>query len=759
MQWILFGIISSVLFYVYPVIRLGFILFFVFFALRERSNYKSLVKFVISFAIILLSIYLRFDNYQFPKDIKGEYLVTERREKEDYSFIVVRDSKFNKFFFYDKEGMVKRGDRILLSGTISPLESRTMPLLYDERLTRYSQNIKAKINKPVYSVVGNSYLSILENIRQKGIEIFDSYLGENASKLSNGMLLRYEEDGELKELLSNAGISHILSVSGLHLGLIFGLAYFAFALFFPGLKLRLYISTIFIWLFGVLVGFTPSLLRAAIMISVSSVKMLYLPKLSNLQALAIAAIISLFVNPYYLFSVGFILSYLCMLGIIMVYPSIEPKLKLKKAFKYWVRSSFRLNISIFLATIPMILYFFNKYNILSILLNILLVPFFSLYLYLSVILLFISPLTFIANLLARFMSASVNLLIILLQFLTNSSFLIYSFSPHPLIIILYYLLIIIYLFKDKYNYLKTNIKRFTLTIMSLSLAASINIVFSSSDGVEFLDIGQGDAALISIGDDNYLIDSGGNGGSVGRVGKMILEPYLIKTGRRNIRAAFITHFDYDHVGGLTELTSAIKINEIIASHKPDNESEIMDKIKNLKINYLPSNTSYNLGKGYELHGIGFNDNNSLNENNRSQVFILKKDYNLVFFSADIEKEREVDLPNNIKSYILKVPHHGSNTSSTSEFLDKVNPKYAIISVGRNNLYGHPNDDVLNRLKSRDIDIYRTDKNGMIRFDLNNYSLYSFDDQKNNVKYLILIYAAIAFILVLTRREEWIIQNF
>ena len=191
-----------------------------------------------------------------------------------------------------------------------------MPFLFDARNYYYSNGISYKLSDVDLFYDGHSWLSKFENVRVWVARVYDDYLFEGASIISKGLTLRYREDAPVLEGIMAIGLSHILSVSGLHLGLIFSFIFFIFSLTGMKIKIRSYISALVIFLYCLVVGFTPSLIRASIMIYVLMYKRLYRPSLTSKDALLIAAIVSLFINPYYIYSIGFLLSYACMFGII-----------------------------------------------------------------------------------------------------------------------------------------------------------------------------------------------------------------------------------------------------------------------------------------------------------------------------------------------------------------------------------------------------------------------------------------------------------
>jgi len=228
---------------------------------------------------------------------------------------------------------------------------------------------------------------------------------------------------------------------------------------------------------------------------------------------------------------------------------------------------------------------------------------------------------------------------------------------------------------------------------------------------------QGDSTLINYKNKTMLIDTGGNyfyeDLSLSRT-----IPYLKSLGRTKIDYLIITHGDYDHMGEAINFVNNFKVEKVIFNCGEFNELE-QDLIKVLNKKKIPY---YNCIKELNIddNKLYFLNNKDYgNENDNSSVIYTEINNHKFLFMGDVGVEVEEDL---IEKYnlqdidVLKVGHHGSKTSSSENFIDEINPKYSIISVGKNNRYGHPNDSVLENLE--DSKIYRTDQDGSILFKIN-----------------------------------------
>ena len=242
-----------------------------------------------------------------------------------------------------------------------------------------------------------------------------------------------------------------------------------------------------------------------------------------------------------------------------------------------------------------------------------------------------------------------------------------------------------------------------------------------------LDVGQGDSLMIAFPNNksNILIDTGGivNFTKTNyEISTSTIIPYLKSIGIKKINYLVLTHGDYDHIGNAKYIVENFKVEKVIFNCGEFNELET-DLIKVLgekKIPYYSCIKELNIdnNKLYFLQTKEYD-----NENDNSNVIYTElSGYNFMFMGdASSTTEKEIIDKYNLPDIdVLKVGHHGSRTSSSIEFINEINPEYSIISVGKNNRYGHPNKEVLDALEESKI--YRTDQNGSIMFKINNNKL-------------------------------------
>lgn len=258
---------------------------------------------------------------------------------------------------------------------------------------------------------------------------------------------------------------------------------------------------------------------------------------------------------------------------------------------------------------------------------------------------------------------------------------------------------------------------FTFSACSTTKNASNNPVKNNQNviKVNYIDVGQGDSELIQVNGKNLLIDAGPNE-SIDK-----LMSYLNKQNIKKIDYVIATHPDEDHIGGMSSVIKKYDIGEFYAPKKLTNTRTFENmvtslKSKNLKINAGKAGMDLDLGKNVTCQMLAPNNDKYKDTNNYSIVIKITYGESKFLFTGDAEKISETEMLSknfDLSADVLKVGHHGSSSSSSKEFLDKVNPKIAVISCGKNNKYGHPHHETLTELKNRKVQIYRTDVDGSI----------------------------------------------
>lgn len=590
----------------------------------------------------------------------------------------------------------------------------------------------------------------LSNLLKRKVEIL---LPENSASLLKGILLGDCTDisSEVKENFKECNLSHMLAVSGAHLSyLIIGINLILSKKIF-GKRASKIITIFIIIIFMNITNMSPSIERAGISSIICIIASLIHRKPDAINAVAVAVLCTVIKNPFSILNIGMQLSYAGTLSLLMFANGreknnsreiIENSEKGKNIKKYLVES-IKVTLCANILIMPLTIYKFNTISLNFILANLVAGPLLGLSLILGLIMLVTS---FISLNIAKFISFILNIILIILM---KSTKLISQIPYSNITVITPYLISIVIIYTITFlgyciakspelrKRLKVNKKLIIKTIaIALSITiisvATLNLLEEKKLKLYFVDVGQGDCTYLKTpSEKNILIDGGGNRDKEKYdVGKKVLFPYLLDRRVKKLDYIIVSHFDADHAQGLEAVIQNIKVKNIIVCKQASNSALYQEIIKlckkknvniitvkrgqNIKIDkYVyfeilhPGNIMLDDGKG------GLNANAIV----AKMYCTIKNKTTTVMFTGDIEEKAEEELVkiygDKLKADILKVAHHGSKTSSTAEFLKCVSPKIALIGVGKDNTFGHPNSGVLSRLENINAKIYRTDKLGEI----------------------------------------------
>ncbi len=590
----------------------------------------------------------------------------------------------------------------------------------------------------------------LSNLLKRKVEIL---LPENSASLLKGILLGDCTDisSEVKENFKECNLSHMLAVSGAHLSyLIIGINLILSKKIF-GKRASKIITIFIIIIFMNITNMSPSIERAGISSIICIIASLIHRKPDAINAVAVAVLCTVIKNPFSILNIGMQLSYAGTLSLLMFANGreknnsreiIENSEKGKNIKKYLVES-IKVTLCANILIMPLTIYKFNTISLNFILANLVAGPLLGLSLILGLIMLVTS---FISLNIAKFISFILNIILIILM---KSTKLISQIPYSNITVITPYLISIVIIYTITFlgyciakspelrKRLKVNKKLIIKTIaIALSITiisvATLNLLEEKKLKLYFVDVGQGDCTYLKTpSEKNILIDGGGNRDKEKYdVGKKVLFPYLLDRRVKKLDYIIVSHFDADHAQGLEAVIQNIKVKNIIVCKQASNSALYQEIIKlckkknvniitvkrgqNIKIDkYVyfeilhPGNIMLDDGKG------GLNANAIV----AKMYCTIKNKTTTVMFTGDIEEKAEEELVkiygDKLKADILKVAHHGSKTSSIAEFLKCVSPKIALIGVGKDNTFGHPNSGVLSRLENINAKIYRTDKLGEI----------------------------------------------
>lgn len=546
-------------------------------------------------------------------------------------------------------------------------------------------------------------------------------------------------DGNVLETFQKNGTAHILAVSGLHIGIIYG--------FF--LKLWrwrrgwafLTFNTAFFVLYAAAAGFSPSVTRAVIMVLLHIAAGIRNRRYDLANAAFLVLIGVILRNPYMVFHAGFQMSFLAVLSLTLVLPYM----------KRFYSGVFLASAAVQVGLGPFMIYSFNYLSMLAVVINVPVVALTGLIVPLALVSMALSPFSLLLPVASalKFICSALIRLNAVTQMDGVSTFQIPS--PPLWLLAVYYLCLLLFATEEgRLGLLRAARKgRYILNMLVLILVLSAGFAAFASDGFEdcditFVDVGQGDCVCVRteggfFGKDRcYLFDGGGSADY--NVGKSVLREYLLKNGISHVDGAFVTHLHTDHYKGICELSQLGMVDRIYVY-----EANRLRKDSIMEETGLPADRIIYLGAGNAVKLNDIHKSNSVyveilyptscsdaeysrmiandtDENLLSLVFKVtfsgKRGDTDVLITGDLGEEGEKALDvSKLQSEILKVGHHGSKTSTTDAFLAAVQPDIAVIQVGKNNLYGHPTSETLKRLADSGAAVYRNDLMGAVGIEM------------------------------------------
>lgn len=591
-------------------------------------------------------------------------------------------------------------------------------------------------------------------LHRLNLAISDKYkkiLGDkNAGSLS-AMVLGDKRglDEEIKELYQENSISHLLSISGLHISLLGGAVFLFLRRLKVSFRFPLIASSIILIIYGAFTGFSVSTSRAVIMMSVLFISFVIGKSYDLPSGLALAALILIVINHRAIYQSGFLLSFFAVIGIFYIMPELLYIFKVDIYHKKGIIKGLHLllasiisSISILLATLPIVLNNFYEVSLTGIILNIIVIPLMSLVVITGLIGGFVA---LVSETMGSFILGITHYILNLYTLLCRlgdrlTCLRLIIGKPDKWQIALYYLILVIVFYllalkrrENKLDALKNNLsedyntsKRIAITGLMTFLAFLIIAYKPREFSINMLDIGQGDCFVVNDGNnDIYISDCGST--TVQNVGKTRLLPFLKSKGWGKVDTVFISHMDKDHVNGVNDLLKCaeITIGRIIisASYKSDKlNCEELEELKELagkrdiKLFYMKKGDEI-VGKDISFRCIYPTGEEDIEDQNEASI-VMRMDYKglSMLFTGDIAgstEEKIIDSSDEdiLDCDILKVCHHGSKNSSTDDFLKKVSPKLYLISCGLMNRYGHPHRDALSRMTEEGGRILRTDHMG------------------------------------------------
>ena len=528
-------------------------------------------------------------------------------------------------------------------------------------------------------------------------------------------------DDSLKEEFNGNQTGHILAVSGLHVGFLYSLLRLLTGRKRTKPAAALIIAILI--LYGEMTMWSTPTVRACIVMCVSLLAIHFRRKADLLTSISLAAFLILTFDPFQLFEVGFQMSMLTMASIAILTKPISMKLG----------ETLGMMTAVQVGIVPITAYTFCRANPLSLLINVPIVLLASVLVPICIVLLMIQ---FVFGMvpapgikLAELIADAVIRVNHMLSFDGGFSMSVAGLSS--IAIIAFYAIV----FGASSEWMRIKLirkerksisKAFVLISLPILMLSSCLFDRLSDDEVLFPYVGQGDCTHVRVGDQDILIDGGGS--EMYNVGEKVLMPYLLKSGASDVDAALVTHLHTDHFRGICELA---KVYPVGAFGIPSDYRGAEVDLDQSKIFLLNIKSKVRMADDVYVSVIWPVRESDISlsaddENEHNMVYMVHYKGVRIMVTGDLLEEDELEMidyyrHNNsldtLRCDVLKVAHHGSKSSSSEAFLDAAKPLVAVISVGQNNLYGHPHDQTLEQLKKRGIRTYRTDINGTVGIDI------------------------------------------
>ena len=643
------------------------------------------------------------------------------------------------------------GEMIEARGEYTEIPSADDPGCFDYKLYMKSKGVTIRFKAYILEVT-DTEVSPATKVRRYlygARESFISRFDPDTQGFIRGVIFgdKSEIDEDLLEEFNNNSTGHILAVSGLHIGFLYGLLRFLTARR-RTLPVSILITAV-ILLYGEMTMWSPATVRACIVMTISLCAS-HLRRCSDLlTSVSLAALMILVFQPYQLFNSGFQLSFLALCGIAFLTHPLSTV----------TGDTIAVMLAVQIGTIPVIAYSYCSINPLSILINVPVIMLASVLVPLCILLLMMQasilsvPAAGIE--LAELISYAVMKVNHILSF--GGSFSVRTAGPGAAFIIVIYMIVfglssewtrVMLLRKDAKAVLKQGI----LLLMPLAMLFACLYDTLSDDEIIFAAVGQGDCVHIRAEGHDVLIDGGGqatyekhsNNDGTGsnddeeyNVGKSILMPYLMHSGADAVDIALVTHLHADHYKGIEELSEVFPVGAIgipVDYRSTDHGSPEDQNTRSelpfdpAKIYYIESDTEIDITEDVSIDVIWpvevSDDPIAADDpNEHNTVYMIRYKDIKIMVTGDLLEEDELDMvdyyagTDTLKCDILKVAHHGSKSSSAEAFLDAAKPRLAVIQCGRNNFYGHPHKQTLERLEERGIPVFRTDLSGAVGIDI------------------------------------------
>jgi len=627
------------------------------------------------------------------------------------------------------------GEEIIVTGTLTIPKGRRNPGGFDYRNYLAQSGVSATVFALKEDIKdnllnkANIFVKTGLMLREKIVNVIKRSMPSEQAALLNGMLIGYREDlsDEVQKAFSDSGLTHIMAVSGANVAfIVFPLIF----LFRKVIKLKLKTSNIIV--IGVLViftyitGFQPSVLRAVIMATVVLVGQMLMRETDIYTTISFSAILLLLYNPSTLFNIGFQLSFVATLSIVLLCKNIKRVI----SFKYLpniITDVISITLAAQIGVLPIIILYFNNVSLISIVSNVLVIPIVGIITVLGSIMAIVGNINiFFSQVIGLLNSPFLTFVLYVTKTVSAIPYAVLKVTtPSMLMVLIYYCVVLFFMWYKPLKKIKIKPIYYITGLSVLLIVIGLTYLTPKKLETVFIDVGEGDSVFLrTYSGKTVLIDGGGFNARLNpgkSIGDSVIIPFLLDYGVSNLDMIIATHGHDDHIQGLEAVLKGFPVKELLIPDIADKTA--FGKLisvcadKKIKIDVCQEGDIIRIDNQTFFDVLFPNKNweSSDTLNNCSLVLKLQYINNSILFTGDIQAEIEDYLlkeGEDLQADVLKVAHHGSTYSTTPDFLKAVNPTIAIISVGKNN-FGHPAPLTLERLNMNNTKVYRTDECGAL----------------------------------------------
>ncbi len=637
------------------------------------------------------------------------------------------------------------GQQAVFSGKAALPEQASNPGAFDARTYYKSKQIFMTLVSAQIEETGGRSRTVrgfLYQIKRKAAELLNAIFDEPDASVVKAMLLGEKStmDEDTKKMYQINGIAHILAISGLHIAIL-GMTLFRW------LRKRIgsywiagFAAISLVSLYGIMTGLSGSTCRAVLMMLLLLISKAAGRTTDMLTSAGIACMVMAFFNPYSLLDVGFQLSFSAVAGMGILYPALVSIFG--KGGK--IKQTFLIGSASYLATLPIVVYFYFQFPLYGIFLNLIVVPLLSMILLFSILAVFCGifsiQLAGAAAYPAKLILELYERLCLFFERLPYSSVNVGHISAGMVFVFYAALLLMLWIMiqmQDK-RCKKGRLAVGWLLLIFTGISAAV-YEYKSLDRefvIAYLDVGQGDGILMRTKDGMHILIDGGSAFNQ-KVGEYVILPAVRYYGMAELDYVFVTHGDKDHISGICYLLetkhTGVRIKNLVFAKYGDAESlaelKYLAEKQGVNVLYMDAGDTLAEQKGEEslrLTCIYPGAKNNFSDLNESSLILLAEYEQFRFLftgDAGFEAEKQLLFTEKLeKCDVLKVGHHGSKYATSQEFLQEVSPEYAVISCGRNNSYGHPADETVRRMSEAGMDIHCTKESGAVIVTIQNGKL-------------------------------------